>query len=56
MSAIPRRPTGLQAGDVIIAVNDRKITGSADLRNHVRLAQVGSHVEIDTCVMGCPKR
>ncbi|MEY9195745.1 Do/DeqQ family serine protease [Sinorhizobium fredii] len=43
----PAASAGLQAGDVIIAVNNRKITGSADLRNRIGLAQVGSQVEIE---------
>ncbi|MQW95343.1 Do family serine endopeptidase [Sinorhizobium fredii] len=43
----PAAQAGLQAGDVITAVNDRKITGSADLRNRVGLAPVGSEVEIE---------
>jgi len=43
----PAAQAGLQAGDVITAVNNRKITGSADLRNRVGLAPVGSEVEIE---------
>lgn len=43
----PAAHAGLRAGDVIIAVNNRKITGSADLRNRVGLAPVGSEVEIE---------
>ncbi|NRP74243.1 Periplasmic serine endoprotease DegP [Ensifer psoraleae] len=43
----PAAQAGLQAGDVILAVNNRKITGSADLRNRVGLAPVGSEVEIE---------
>ncbi|WP_042779385.1 PDZ domain-containing protein, partial [Sinorhizobium fredii] len=43
----PAAQAGLRAGDVIIAVNNRKITGSADLRNRVGLAPVGSEVEIE---------
>ncbi|THK39151.1 DegQ family serine endoprotease [Ensifer sp. MPMI2T] len=43
----PAAQAGLQAGDVITAVNNRKITGAADLRNRVGLAQVGSEVEIE---------
>ncbi|APG89120.1 periplasmic serine endoprotease DegP (plasmid) [Sinorhizobium americanum CCGM7] len=43
----PAASAGLQAGDVIVAVNNRKITGSADLRNRIGLAQVGSEVEIE---------
>ncbi|PDT81640.1 Do family serine endopeptidase [Sinorhizobium sp. BJ1] len=43
----PAAHAGLQAGDVILAVNNRKITGSADLRNRIGLAQIGSQVEIE---------
>ncbi|MEY9560155.1 Do family serine endopeptidase (plasmid) [Sinorhizobium fredii] len=43
----PAAHAGLQAGDVIIAVNNRKITGSADLRNRIGLTHVGSEVEIE---------
>ncbi|WP_026187065.1 Do family serine endopeptidase [Ensifer sp. BR816] len=43
----PAAQAGLQAGDVIIAVNNRRITGSADLRNRIGLAPVGSQVEIE---------
>lgn len=43
----PAEQAGLQAGDVILAVNKRKITGAADLRNRVGLAQVGSQVEME---------
>lgn len=43
----PAEQAGLQAGDVILAVNNRKITGAADLRNRVGLAQVGSQVEME---------
>lgn len=42
----PAAKAGLQAGDVIIAVDGRAISGSADLRNRVGLAPVGSEVEI----------
>ena len=42
----PAAKAGLQAGDVIIAVDGRAISGSADLRNRVGLAAVGSEVEI----------
>ncbi|MBW9064542.1 DegQ family serine endoprotease [Rhizobium herbae] len=51
----PAAHAGLQAGDVIIAVNDRKITGSADLRNRVGLAQVGADVKIEYLRDGVPK-
>lgn len=42
----PAAKAGLQAGDVIVAVDGRVISGSADLRNRVGLAPVGSQVEI----------
>ncbi|PDT80207.1 DegQ family serine endoprotease [Sinorhizobium sp. BJ1] len=43
----PAAQGGLQAGDVITAVNNRKIKSSADLRNRVGLAPIGSEVEIE---------
>jgi serine protease Do/serine protease DegQ len=42
----PAAKAGLQAGDVIVAVDGREISGSADLRNRVGLAPAGSEVEI----------
>jgi serine protease Do/serine protease DegQ len=43
----PASTVGLQAGDVIVAVDGREIAGSADLRNRVGLAPVGSEVEVE---------
>jgi Do/DeqQ family serine protease len=43
----PASDAGLQPGDVIVTVNGREITGSADLRNRVGLAPVGSDLEIE---------
>jgi Do/DeqQ family serine protease len=43
----PASYAGLQPGDVIVAVNGREISGSADLRNRIGLAPVGSDLEID---------
>ncbi|MCO5163888.1 MAG: DegQ family serine endoprotease [Mesorhizobium sp.] len=42
----PAAKAGLQAGDVIVALDGRPISGSADLRNRVGLAPVGSEVEV----------
>jgi Do/DeqQ family serine protease len=42
----PAAKAGLQVGDVIVDVDGRAISGSADLRNRVGLAPVGSEVEI----------
>jgi Do/DeqQ family serine protease len=42
----PAAKAGLQAGDVIVAVDGRPISGSADLRNRVGLAPVGSEVDV----------
>lgn len=42
----PAARAGLQAGDVIVAVDEHRVSGSADLRNRVGLAPVGSEVEL----------
>jgi serine protease Do/serine protease DegQ len=42
----PAARAGLQAGDIIVAVDGREISGSADLRNRIGLTPVGSEVEI----------
>jgi Do/DeqQ family serine protease len=42
----PAAAAGLQAGDVIVSVDGSQISGSADLRNRVGLASLGSEVEI----------
>lgn len=38
---------GIKAGDVIVAVNGKKITGSSSLRTNIGLKRVGEKVEID---------
>ncbi|WP_244561452.1 DegQ family serine endoprotease [Ensifer aridi] len=43
----PAARANLQAGDVIVAVDKHPISGSADLRNRIGLAPVGSDVEIE---------
>ncbi len=37
---------GLKAGDVVVALNDRAISSSKDLRNQVGLTRVGDRIEI----------
>jgi Do/DeqQ family serine protease len=43
----PAAQAGLLAGDVIVSVDEHPISGSADLRNRVGLAPVGSEVGIE---------
>ncbi len=42
----PAEAAGLQAGDVIVAVDGVKVEGSRDLRNAIGLIRVGEEVEI----------
>ncbi|SMG66593.1 serine endoprotease [methanotrophic bacterial endosymbiont of Bathymodiolus sp.] len=37
---------GIKAGDVIVAVNGKKITGASSLRTNIRLKRVGEQVNI----------
>jgi Do/DeqQ family serine protease len=43
----PAASAGLQAGDVIMSIDKHRISSSADLRNRVGLAPVGSDIVID---------
>ncbi|PWL16373.1 serine endoprotease DegQ [Falsochrobactrum shanghaiense] len=43
----PAAEAGIQASDIIVAVDGREIAGSADLRNRIGLSPAGSRVEID---------
>jgi Do/DeqQ family serine protease len=43
----PAAGAGLQAGDVIMSVDNHRISSSADLRNRIGLAPAGSEIEID---------
>jgi len=43
----PAEKVGLKAGDVVTAVNDRKIRNSSDMRNVIGMLPVGSRVELD---------
>jgi Do/DeqQ family serine protease len=42
----PAAQAGLEPGDVIVEVNGRGVEDSSDLRNQVRLAQVGSKLDL----------
>ena len=46
-SGSPAEAAGLQAGDVIVAVNSSEVEGSRDLRNAIGMVRVGEAVEID---------
>ena len=46
-SRSPAEAAGLQAGDVIVAVNGAEVESSRDLRNSIGLIRVGEEIEID---------
>ena len=46
-SGSPAEAAGLQAGDVIVAVNRAKVAGSRELRNSIGLVRVGDEIEFD---------
>ena len=46
-SGSPAEEAGLQAGDVIVAVNGLETEGSRDLRNAIGMVRVGDEVEVD---------
>ena len=46
-SGSPAEAAGLQAGDVIVAVNGAKVKDSRDLRNSIGLVRVGEEIELD---------
>jgi len=46
-SGSPSDQAGLEAGDVIVSVNGRKINGASDLRNRLGLEQPGNAVFLD---------
>ena len=43
----PAQAAGLQAGDVIVAVNESKVESSRDLRNAIGLVRVGEGLEVE---------
>ena len=46
-SGSPAEHAGLQAGDVIVAVDGTKVESSRDLRNAIGLVRVGKDIEVD---------
>ena len=46
-SGSPAETAGVQAGDVIVAVDGSKVEGSRDLRNSIGLVRVGEEIELD---------
>ncbi len=38
---------GIQAGDVIVAINDKQITGSSELRTTIGLKRIGEKIQIE---------
>ncbi len=47
---------GLQAGDVVIAINDHKLRNSADMRNRIGLLRIGDRVEMTVLREGKPRK
>jgi Do/DeqQ family serine protease len=43
---------GLQPGDVIVALNERPVSGSGDLRNAIGLQRVGTRIRLDVLRKG----
>ena len=43
----PAEAAGIEAGDVIVAVNDERVDGSRELRNAIGLVRVGSKVAVE---------
>ncbi|BCG83804.1 serine endoprotease DegQ (plasmid) [Mesorhizobium sp. 113-3-3] len=52
----PAAHAGLQAGDVIVSVDNHPISSSADLRNRIGLTPVGSDVAVEYLRDGARKR
>ena len=46
-SGSPAEAAGLQAGDVIVAVNGAKVAGSRELRNSIGLVRVGDEIALE---------
>jgi serine protease Do/serine protease DegQ len=46
LAGSPAEQAGLRAGDVVTAVNGRRVRDAADLRNHIGLMRVGDPVEL----------
>jgi Do/DeqQ family serine protease len=50
----PAERAGLEPGDIVLAINDRKVKNSADVRNAIGLAQVGDEVKVEILHKGEP--
>jgi len=48
----PADQAGLEAGDIVLAINDRKVRSSMDVRNAIGLLQVGEAVRIEVLHKG----
>ena len=48
----PAAKAGLEAGDIVLAINDRKVKSSMDVRNIIGLLQVGDEVRIEVLHKG----
>ena len=44
--ASPASEAGLESGDIVLAVNDKKIEGAADMRNFIGLLRAGTKISI----------
>ena len=51
----PADKAGIQVGDVIIAVNDREVESSAQVRNEIGLLRIGTRVTIEVLRDGKPR-
>ncbi|MEN8259144.1 MAG: DegQ family serine endoprotease [Pseudomonadota bacterium] len=51
----PAEQAGLEPGDIIVAVNGRKVKNSAAIRNMIGLLQIGEEVTLDVLHNGRPK-
>jgi Do/DeqQ family serine protease len=48
----PADRAGLEPGDIVLAINDRKVKNSMDVRNAVGLAQIGDEVRVEVLHKG----
>jgi len=56
LAGSPAQDAGLEAGDVITAVNGQKVRNASDLRNKIGLLPVGSEVRLDLIHKGGPRQ
>lgn len=48
----PAANAGLEAGDIVLAINDRRVKNSSDVRNAVGLLQIGDEVRVEVLHKG----